>query len=329
MLNAQIEQEMRDDFAEVREDIEAPDGLTERLLAQDYRFGGRSKLLISVIVCLIAVLALVATLVVLNTGNRQPVAASVLASEFNVFNRPATTSDALPPTWPLARLFLRHKGEPTAIRLLASNPGYGVVSVYAATYPNEICLLERDTSGGSAACGNTHDVESSHVDFGTVSGFSIEPYAIGLVANDVTSIQIDGATAPVLKNNFFLAPISGLNPPFNLTIHLSDGRPISKTVGRIRSPRCSSLSFQYSRAASASPPHLARFMKWIGSWVNPCPGYCEDRVTGVGPQTAHCFKGGRGDYAGLAVPKCRPVPAYGAVSGRLTNPTLLTSRANE
>jgi hypothetical protein len=187
-----------------------------------------------VIVCLVALLALVAVLVAVNVGNRQPVAASVFASEFNVFNRPTSPSDALPSR--VAQRLIARKGTPTATRLLAFNPGYGVVSVYAATYPNEICLIDIETNGGDTGCTDTRSVEIGHVDFGTVSGSSIQPFAIGLVANDVTSVEINGVTAPILKNNFFLAPISDPNPPFNITIHRSDGPPISKTVGGIAGP---------------------------------------------------------------------------------------------
>jgi hypothetical protein len=110
------------------------------------------------------------------------------------------------------------------------------VSVYAVTYPNEICLIDMETNGGDAVCTATRSVETSHVDFGTVSGSSIQSFAIGLVANDVTSLDINGVTAPILKNNFFLAPISDPNAPSDLTIHRSDGPPISKTVGGIAAP---------------------------------------------------------------------------------------------
>jgi len=85
--------------------------------------------------------------------------------------------------------------------------------------------LEMETNGGDGACTDTRSVETGHVDFGTVSGSSIQPFAIGLVANDVTSVEINSVNAPILKNNFFLAPISDPNPPFNITIHRSDGRP--------------------------------------------------------------------------------------------------------
>jgi hypothetical protein len=236
MLNPELEQELRFEFVEVGGHIQAPDDLTERLLAQDYRLGGRTRFLVPVIVCLIALMALAGVLVAVNVGNRQPVAASVLASEFNVFDRPTSSSDVLPAGWALAHRLIARKGTPTAIRLLASHPGYGVVSVYALTYPNQICRLEMETNGGDGACTDTRSVETGHVDFGTVSGSSIQPFAIGLVANDVTSVEINSVTAPILKNNFFLAPISDPNPPFNITIHRSDGPPISKTVGGIAGP---------------------------------------------------------------------------------------------
>lgn len=174
-------------------------------------------------------LGFVAGLIVLNTNNRQPADASVLASEFKVFNRPMTPSDIIPPTWPIARAFLPTQGRPTATRLLASNPGYGVQDVYAASYPSKVCLLLQAVHGGeTATCDQISSVEANHLNVGTISGTFIKSYVFGLVANDVTKVQINGATAPVLKNNFFLSPITNPNPPLRLTIHLSDGPPMSK-----------------------------------------------------------------------------------------------------
>lgn len=56
------------------------------------------------------------------------------------------------------------------------------------------------------------------------------------MANDVTSVQVNGVTAPLLRDNFFLAPLPNPNPPFTVTVHLSDGPPRSWTVAGIPPP---------------------------------------------------------------------------------------------
>ena len=96
----------------------------------DYRPRGRARLLVPLLLCLIAVLTLGGVLVAINvSGGLKPVAASVLASEFSVFNRPASPSDALPSNWPVVET-LGWRGErPAATRLLASNPGFGIDKV--------------------------------------------------------------------------------------------------------------------------------------------------------------------------------------------------------
>ena len=109
MLSSNLEHELRTEFANVGTRIQAPDGLTERLLSENYRPKGRGRLLVPVLVCSIAVLTLGGVLVAMNLGGGQPVAASVLASEFNVFNRPATPSVELPSNWLLAQEFLGAK----------------------------------------------------------------------------------------------------------------------------------------------------------------------------------------------------------------------------
>ena len=103
MLSPNLEHELRTEFVNVGNHIEAPDGLTERLLREDYRPRGRARLLVPLLLCSIAVLTLGGVLVAINLSGRQPAAASVLASEFSVFNRPASPSDALPSTWPWLR----------------------------------------------------------------------------------------------------------------------------------------------------------------------------------------------------------------------------------
>ena len=103
MLSPNLEHELRTEFVKVGSHIQAPDGLTERLLREDYRPRGRSRLLVPLLLCSIAVLTLGGVLVAINLSGGQPVAASVLASEFNVFNRPATPSVALPSNWLLAQ----------------------------------------------------------------------------------------------------------------------------------------------------------------------------------------------------------------------------------
>lgn len=170
MLRAHIEQEIRDDVARVGEQIETPHGLTERLLARDYGIGRRSRL-VAVAACLVVLLALVCSLVVVNTGGNQPVAASVLASEFNVFNRPATPSDAISRTSFPIEVPLTHAGKLAATRLLASNPGYGVTRVYAAMFPTQLCILVRGVSGQtSGGCEPTPGVESAHMEPEIVTG---------------------------------------------------------------------------------------------------------------------------------------------------------------
>jgi len=227
MLSPYLEHELRTEFVNVGNHIEAPDGLTERLLREDYRPRGRASLLIPLLLCSIAVLTLGGVLVAINLSGRQPAAASVLASEFNVFNRPASPSEALPSNWPLAQ-----NKKLTASRLLASNPGYGIEKVYAATYPNEICLFVQkvqEAGGDFGSCNPPRELENSHAMFAWTSGSSTQSFAVGFVANDVTNVKIDGVVAPVSANDFFLTPLPKGNPPLNVTITLSDGPSITET----------------------------------------------------------------------------------------------------
>jgi hypothetical protein len=116
MLSPNLEHELRTEFVNVGSRIQAPDGLTERLLCEDYRPRGRARLLVPLLVCSIAVLTLGGVLVAINLSGRQPAAASVLASEFNVFNRPATSSVAIPSKW------LTGSGIPSAKRNAFRDP---------------------------------------------------------------------------------------------------------------------------------------------------------------------------------------------------------------
>jgi hypothetical protein len=238
MLSAHIEQEIRDDFARVGDQIETPHGLTERLLARNHRNGRRSRL-VALGACVVALVALVVSLVVVNTGDNQPVAASVLKSEFHVFNRPATPSDAVSRTSFAIQLPLTRAEQHVTTRLLASNPGYGITRVYAAMFPTQLCILVRAQHGQmSGGCELTSGVESAHMEAETETGSPTSPgFAVGLVANDVTSVQVNGVTAPVLRDNFFLAPLPSPNPPFTITAHLSDGPPQTWTVPVMPAPR--------------------------------------------------------------------------------------------
>jgi hypothetical protein len=231
MLSAHIEQEFRDDLARVGDQIETPQGLTERLLARNHGYGRRSRL-VALGACVVALLALVVSLVVANTGNNQPVAASVLKSEFNVFNRPAKPSDTVSPLAFPIELPLTRAEQHVTTRLLASNPGYGITRVYAAMFPTQLCIVVRAVRGQmSGGCELTSGVVSAHMEAETITGSPTSPgFEVGLVANDVTSVQVNGVTAPVLRDNFFLAPLPSPNPPFTVTVHLSDGPPLSWTV---------------------------------------------------------------------------------------------------
>ena len=104
MLSPNLEHELRTEFVNVGSHIQTPDGLTERLLREDYRPRERARLLVPLLLCSIAALTFGGVLVAINLGGRQPAAASVLASEFNVFNGPASPSVALPPKWLLAQI---------------------------------------------------------------------------------------------------------------------------------------------------------------------------------------------------------------------------------
>ena len=234
MLSPNLEHELRTEFVKVGSHIQAPDGLTERLLREDYRPRGRSRLLVPLLLCSIAVLTLGGVLVAINLSGGQPVAASVLASEFNVFNRPATPSVALPSKWLLAQEFVALNGRPTATRLLASNPGYGIEGVYAASYPKRICLFIREvpeTGGGFSSCDTPRELETQHAMLLWTGGSSTQSFMTGLVANDVTSVKIDGVIAPVSANNFFLTPLPNgeADSPLTVTITLSDGPSIAQT----------------------------------------------------------------------------------------------------
>ena len=172
-------------------------------------------------------------LIAINLGGGQPVAASVLASEFNVFNRPATPSVALPSKWLLAQEFLALNGTPTATRLLASHPGYGIEGVYAATYPKKICVFVHEipeTGGGFSSCDTPRELETQHAMLLWTSGPSTQSFGVGIVANDVTNVKFDGVDAPVsANNNFFLTPLANGNSPLTVTITLSDGPSIAET----------------------------------------------------------------------------------------------------
>jgi hypothetical protein len=233
MLSPNLEDELRTEFINVGTRIQAPDGLTERLLRENYRPRGRGRLLVPLLLCSIAVLTLGGVLVAMNLSSGQPVAASVLASEFNVFNRPATPSVALPSKWLLAQEFLALNGMPTGTRLLASNPGYGIEGVYAATYPNKICLFVHEvpeTGGGFSSCDTPRELETRHAMFLWTTGSSTQSFAVGLVANDVTNVKFDGVVVPVsANNNFFLTPLTDGNPPLTVTIGVSDGPSITET----------------------------------------------------------------------------------------------------
>jgi hypothetical protein len=179
------------------------------------------------------VLTLGGVLVAINLSGRQPAAASVPASEFNVFNRPASPAVALPSKWLLAQEFLAVNGTPTATHLLASNPGYGIEGVYAATYPNRICVFVHEvpeTGGGFSSCDTPRELETQHAMLLWTSGSSTQSFAVALVANDVTNVNFDGVVAPVSANdNFFLTPLGNGNSPLTVTITLSDGPSITET----------------------------------------------------------------------------------------------------
>jgi hypothetical protein len=231
MLSPNLEHELRTEFVNVGSHIQAPDGLTERLLREDYRPRGRARLLVPLLLCSIAVLTLGGVLVAINLSGRQPAAASVLASEFSVFNRPASPSDALPSNWPVSQSLGWRGDRPTATRLLASNPGYGIEKVYAATHPYEICLFVVQKRGGvsGGSCETSRGTEAQHAMFQWTSESSTQSFAVGFVANDVTKVSFDGVAAPVSANNFFLTPLADGNPPLTVTITLSDGPSITET----------------------------------------------------------------------------------------------------
>jgi hypothetical protein len=235
MLNLQLEIELRRDFVQAGERVEIPSGLRERLLNSEYSFGPPRHLARALVLAAVVVLALAGAAIGLTLAGRQPVAASGLASEFQVFNRPATQSDSPDRNVSYVRLTER-LGQPTAVRLLAQNPGNGISTVYAVTYPHQICLVEQDSSGGGAGCNSVEGLESKHVMFegmypSSPPGSLKEPVALGLVANDVTKVTINRSATPV-ANNFFMAPLADQSPlePLILTVQLSDGAPITTTL---------------------------------------------------------------------------------------------------
>jgi hypothetical protein len=233
MLSPNLEHELRTEFVNVGSHIQAPDGLTERLLRENYRPRGRARHLVPLLLCSITGLTFGGVLVAINLSGRQPAAASVLASEFNVFNGPASPSVTLPSKWLLAQEFLALNGRPTATRLLASNPGYGIEGVYAATYPNKICVFVHEvpeTGGGFSSCDTPRELETQHAMLLWTSGPSTQSFGVGLVANDVTTVKLDGVVAPVsANNNFFLSPFANGNSSLTVTITLSDGPSMSET----------------------------------------------------------------------------------------------------
>ena len=154
MLSPNLEHELRNELVNVGNHIQAPDDLTERLLREDYRPRGRARLLVPLLLCSIAVLTLGGVLMAINLSGRQPAEASVLASEFSVFNRPASSSDALPSNWPASQSLGWRGGEAYGDPPPRTNPGYGIEKVYAATYPNgdlSICCSEDRRSKRRAA----------------------------------------------------------------------------------------------------------------------------------------------------------------------------------
>jgi hypothetical protein len=239
MLSANLEHELRTEFFNVGNRIQAPDGLTERLLREDYRPRGRVRLLVPLLLCSIAALTLGGVLVAINLTGRTPAAASVLASEFSVFNRPDSSSDALPSIWPIAVDEIHPGEKPTASRLLASHPGYGIEEVYAATYPKDVCLFVRKAGGGSGDCIPLDVLEPAHALFLSTSGSSAQPvgFMVGFVASDVTNVRIDGVVAPVSADDFFLAPLADADSGVTMTLILSDGPPITETIGGLPAPR--------------------------------------------------------------------------------------------
>jgi hypothetical protein len=234
MLSPQLESELRRDFVQAGDRVEIPSGLSERLLNSEYSFGPPRHLARALVLATAVVLALAGAAVGIALAGRHPVAASGLASEFQVLNRPATQSDfPLPSNSSYSRLTER-LGQPTAVRLLAQDPGNGISTVYAVTYPHQICLVEQDSSGGGAGCNSVEGLESEHVMFEVIypsspPGSLRKPVALGLVANDVTKVTINGSPTPV-ANNFFMATLANQNEPLTLTVHLSDGAPITTTL---------------------------------------------------------------------------------------------------
>jgi hypothetical protein len=235
MLSPQRESELRKDFVQAGERVEVPSGLSGRLLNSEYSFGPPRHLARALVLATAVVLALAGAAIGLTLAGRQPVAASGLASEFQVFNRPATQSDSPDRNVSYIRLTER-LGQPTAVRLLAQNPGNGISTVYAVTYPHQICLVEQDSSGGSAGCNSVEGLEGKHVMFEVIypsspPGSLRVPVALGLVANDVMNVTINGSATPV-ANNFFMATLANQSPlePLTLTVQLSDGAPITTTL---------------------------------------------------------------------------------------------------
>jgi hypothetical protein len=242
MLSPKLEDELRTEFANAGSRIQAPDDLTECLLRKDYRPRGRARFLVPLLVCSIVVLTLGGVLVSINLSGREPADASVLASEFSVFNRPASPSDALPSNFPLTDSLpaSAQNKKLTGARLLASKPGYGIEKVYAATYPNATCLFVQrapESGGDSGGCSPPRVLETSHAMFQWSSG-SARAFLIGFVANDVTNVKVNGVVAPVSGNDFFLTPLPDEgNGPLNVTINLSDGRSITEISLPVPPPR--------------------------------------------------------------------------------------------
>ena len=95
MLNPQLESEMRSDFVQAGDRVDIPSGLSERLLSREYSFGPPRYLARALVLAAVVVLVVVGAAIGLTLVGRQPVAASGLASEFQVFNRPATPIPSL------------------------------------------------------------------------------------------------------------------------------------------------------------------------------------------------------------------------------------------
>jgi hypothetical protein len=172
------------------------------------------------------------------TSGKPGAASSVSQPNISVLNGAASPSDSLPPG--AFKQFIARNGQPTEVRLAASNLNDTATDVYVATTEaGNVCLLVLSPIGninsGDTVCGTPSIVAANHILYlATATQYQANPQSqfelVGLVTDDVQNVEFAGSTVPINQSVFGIPlPQQGASSQ-TLTLNLTDGTSVTVSV---------------------------------------------------------------------------------------------------